>query len=276
MSSFDFGGAVTGTGGLLLLVYGIVEAPSHGWLSGSTASALAAPVVLSALFVVLEQRHPRPLLRLRLLRSTSLLHANFVGALLLGSYVAFQFILTPLCPELARLVADPDGALVRPIGGDGILCGAARRSHRAEVWNGATAARWPRCRCRRLFALTSCEPVDAVRGVSPPTIITTGTALAIVFPSVNIQATAGIANTEQGLASGIVNTSMQLGGALLLAVATAAPTRDIERYFAEHRHLLPHIDAALSVPAIATGFALAVTAVRLVLVRHSSPTEVQQ
>jgi Na+/melibiose symporter-like transporter len=101
-----------------------------------------------------------------------------------------------------------------------------------------------------------------------PTIISTGAAFAIVFPAVNIQATAGIANTEQGVASGIVNTSMQLGGALLLAVAAAV--LGTSSVAAQHRQLLPHMDAALSVPAVATGLALAVTAARLVFVRRST------
>jgi len=101
-----------------------------------------------------------------------------------------------------------------------------------------------------------------------PTIITTGTAFAIVFPAANIQATAGIANTEQGVASGIVNTSMQLGGALILAVATAA--LGASSVTAQHGQLLPHMDAALSVPVVATGLALVVTVARVATVRLSS------
>jgi sugar phosphate permease len=103
-----------------------------------------------------------------------------------------------------------------------------------------------------------------------PTIITTGTAFAIVFPSVNIQALAGIANNEQGVASGIVNTSMQLGGAIMLAIVTAVlGTASIA---GGDRQLRPHMDAALMVPVIATGFALVVTVTRLVLRRKAHAT----
>lgn len=272
MSSFDFGGAVTGTAGLLLLVYGLVEAPSHGWSSLPTIGALAAAVVLFALFVVLERRHPRPLLRLRLLRSGSLLHANFVGALLLGSYVAFQFIMTlyvqnslgwsPLQMALsfapsgvmAFLVAPRVGAVVPRFGTERLLLIGL-----AVAFAG-------------YLLLLRVSPSMPYVEFLLPTIITTGTAFAIVFPAVNIQATAGIAGTEQGVASGIVNTSTQLGGALMLAVVTAVlGTASVT---AQHRQLLPHMDAALSVPAAATGLALAVTVARLVLVRRRSHTAI--
>ena len=265
---FDFGGAVTGTAGLLLLVYGIVEAPSHGWSSPSTIGALAAAVILFALFVVLERRHPRPLLRLRLLRSAPLLHANLVGALLLGSYVAFQFILTlyvqnslgwspiqmalSFAPSgvMAFLVAPRVGAVVPRFGTERLL-----------VLGLAVAF------VGYLLLLRVSPSMPYVEFLFP-TIITTGAAFAIVFPSVNIQATAGIANAEQGVASGIVNTSMQLGGALMLAVATAV--LGTSSLAAQHRQLLPHMDQALRVPALATGLALAVTVARLVLIRRSS------
>jgi MFS family permease len=272
ISSFDFGGAVTATAGLLLLVYGIVEAPSHGWSSPSTIGTLAGAVALLAMFVVLERRHPRPLLRLGLLRSASLVHANFTGALLLGSYVAFQFITTlyvqnslgwspiqmalSFAPSgvMAFLVAPRVGAVVPKFGTERLLL------------VGLTVA------FAGYLLLLRVSPTMPYVEFLLPTIITTGTAFAIVFPSVNIQATAGIVNAEQGVASGLVNTSMQLGGALLLAVATAVlGTASVT---AEHRQLLPHMDAALMVPTAATGLALAVTAVRLVFLRRKSHTSI--
>jgi len=268
LSSFDFGGAVTSTAGLVLLVYGIVEAPSHGWSSPPTIGALAAAVVLFALFVVVERRHPRPLLRLRMLRSASLLHANFVGALLLGSYVAFQFILTlyvqnslgwspiqmalSFAPSgvMAFFVAPRVGAVVPRFGTERLL-----------IVGLAVAL------VGYLLLLRVSPSMPYVEFLFP-TVITTGTAFAIVFPAANIQATAGIANTEQGVASGIVNTSMQLGGALILAVATAA--LGASSVPAQRGQLLPHMDAALSVPVVATGLALVVSVARVASVRLSS------
>ena len=269
VSSFDLGGAVTSTAGLLLLVDAIVEAPSHGWSSLSTIGVLAVAAVLLALFVVMERRHPRPLLRLRLLRSASLLHANLVGALLLGSYVAFQFILTlyvqnslgwspiqmalSFAPSgvMAFIVAPRVGAIVPRFGTERLLLVGL-----AVAFVG-------------YLLLLHISPSMPYMEFLLPTIVTTGTAFAIVFPVVNIQATAGIANTEQGVASGIVNTSMQLGGAVMLAVASAVlGTGDVT---AQHQQLLPHMDAALSVPAVATGLALAVTVARLAVVRRNLP-----
>jgi MFS family permease len=267
-SSFDFGGAVTSTAGLLLVVYGVVEAPSHGWASPSTIGALAAAAVLFAAFVVLERRHPRPLLRLGVLRSTSLLHANLGGAVLMGSFVAFQFIVTlyvqnslgwsPIqmalsfapASVLAGFLAPRVGAVVHRFGTERlILVGLA-------------------VQLLGYLLMLRVSPAMPYVEFLFPTIICVGAAFAIAFPAINVQATAGIANAEQGLASGIVNTSIQMGGALLLAVVTAV--LGASSVTTQHRQLLPHMDAALAVVAGAAGFAVAVAAARVVLLRRGS------
>jgi MFS family permease len=262
LSSFDLGGAVTSTAGLLLLVYGIVEAPSHGWASASTIGAIAAAVVVFALFVVLERRHPRPLLRLRLLRSASLLHANLGGAVLLGSFVAFQFIVTlyvqnslgwspiqmalSFAPAgvLSGFVAPRVGAVVQRFGTERImLVGLA-------------------IQLLGYLLVLRVSPSMSYAEFLFPSIICVGAAFAFAFPAVNVQATAGIVDAEQGLASGVVNTSIQMGGALILAVVTAVLGG--ASVTAHHRQLLPHMGAALDVVAGSAGLAVAVTVGRLV------------
>lgn len=268
LRSFDLGGAVTSTADLLLIVYGIVEAPSHGWSSASTIGALAAAAVLFAVFVVLERRHPRPLLRLRLLRSASLLHANLGGAMLMGSFVAFQFIVTlyvqnslgwsPIqmalsfapASVLAGFMAPRVGAVVGRFGTERVmLVGLA-------------------VQLLGYLLMLRVSPSMPYVEFLLPTIICVGAAFAIAFPAVNVQATAGIANAEQGLASGIVNTSIQMGGALLLAVVTAV--LGASNVADEHRQLLPHMHAALGVVAGSAGLSVAVTAARLLLLRRHS------
>jgi sugar phosphate permease len=99
-----------------------------------------------------------------------------------------------------------------------------------------------------------------------PTMLLLGVGFALCFPSVNAQATSGVADHEQGLASGLLNTSMQIGGAVVLAIVTAVlsaahPTT-------AHHQLLPGMTAALGVVVGVSLLGLALTVVRLFSGRH--------
>src|SRR5205814_1200417 len=72
----DLAGAFTSTASLLVLVYAVVDAPNRGWGSARTVGLLALSAVLMIAFIVIERRHPRPLVRLGILRSRTLVHAN--------------------------------------------------------------------------------------------------------------------------------------------------------------------------------------------------------
>jgi MFS family permease len=221
LAHFDLLGAVTSTASLLLLVYTVVEAPGRGWLSATTLGCLALAAVLMAAFVVVERRHPRPLLRLGILRSGSLVHANICGFAMYGSYAAFQFLVTlyvqdslgwsPLAMALAFL---PTGIIV-------VL--AAPRT-------GALLARFatPVVIAIGFLAFVSAyalflraRPSMPYADFMLPTMILLGVGFGLTFASLNAQATAGVSDDEQGLASGLLNTSLQIGGAVVLAVVTA-------------------------------------------------------
>src|SRR5207342_1097263 len=87
-------GAFTSTASLLLLVYAVVEAPARGWTNPATWALLIVSLVLAVVFIAIELRHAHPLVRLGILRSSQLVHANLVGAVMFGAYVAFQFVVT--------------------------------------------------------------------------------------------------------------------------------------------------------------------------------------
>jgi len=93
-SQFDIFGALTMTGALLLSVYALVEASEKGWTSSSTITMLAISLALMVAFIFVELRHRHPLVRLGILRSMSLVHANISAALILGSFMAFQFLVS--------------------------------------------------------------------------------------------------------------------------------------------------------------------------------------
>jgi MFS family permease len=201
--AFDVPGALTLSAGMLLLVRTIVEAPEQGWGSPETIVAFAVAAGLLAAFVAIERRTSAPLVRLGILRTGPLVRANLSMMALFGAYVGFQFIMTlylqamngwsPVETALAFLPA----GLLR-----GIAVGAL-----ASVAGYALVLRF--------------DAVPDYAAVLLPTMLLLGIGFMLLFPTLNIQATAGVADHEQGLASGLVQSSFQIGGAVGLAIVTA-------------------------------------------------------
>jgi EmrB/QacA subfamily drug resistance transporter len=224
LRAFDIPGAVTVSAAMLLLVHTVVQAPNDGWTSAATIGGFVGSAALLALFVAIEQRAKQPLVRLGIFRSGSLVRANLGAMAMFGGYLGFQFIgtlymqsLLGWSPIVTALAFLPAGLIV--------VVGSTRV--------GALVDRFGTPRlialgfvlfvvAYALFLRIDDTPVYAA--VILPTIVLLGLGFALVFPSLNIQATAGVADHEQGLAGGLVNTSIQLGGAIGLAVVTAVVT----------------------------------------------------
>jgi len=218
---FDIPGAVTITAGMLMLVRTVVEAPQKGWGSATTIASFAIAAALLATFVLIELRTERPLVRLGILRNGHILRANFGAAAMAGSYFAFQFVATLYLQSVlgwsaieTALAFLPAGLLVAfgspRIGplvdrfGTGPLIVAAFVSFVAGY---------------ALFLRAGMDP--SYPTVILPTILLLGLGFALGFPSFNMQGTMGVADEEQGLASGLINTSFQVGGAIVLAIVSA-------------------------------------------------------
>jgi EmrB/QacA subfamily drug resistance transporter len=223
---FDLLGAVTVTGALLLLVYTISKAPQLGWGSARTVAFLAVSAALLVTFVVIEARAAAPLMPLRIFRLRTVAVANAVGLLLGGSFFAFIFIGTLYMQQV--------------LGYSALQAGAAWLA--ASLTSVALAGA-----AQQLVTRISAGPVMAlgmvmigggivwatqvpVRGhfwsdlAGPFFVVGAGTAFA--FIPVSIAGLAGVAEQEAGLASGLLNTSQQLGGAIGTAIAsTVAATR---------------------------------------------------
>lgn len=270
LADFDLAGALTSTAALLVFVVAVVEAPTLGWASPLVLGLLATSVVLAATFVATELRHRSPLVRLGILRSWHLVHANVSGAVMAGGYVAFQFLVTlylqdslgwsPLSMALGFL---PAGLLVIASSTrmDRVL---ERVSTQALIATGMLAF---------LAAYTLFLRVDPGLGYVAlllPTMLLLGVGFATAFPSINAQATAGVADHEQGLASGLVNTSVQIGGAVVLAVisailASSAATEGPAR----PDHLIPGMLPGLQVVVGLTAVGV-ITSLAALLVRRTT------
>ncbi|MFL6060560.1 MAG: MFS transporter [Marmoricola sp.] len=252
---FDLTGALTSTAALLSLVIAVVEAPTHGWGSATVLSLLGVAAVLAVAFVATELRHETPLVRLGILRSWHLVHANIAGAIMAGGYFSFQFLATlyfqdslgwsPMTMALGFL---PVGLLVIASSTriDRVL---ARVRTQVLIAVGLSSF---------LVAYVLFLRVDPGLGYAVlllPTMLLLGVGFATAFPSINVQATSGVADHEQGLASGLVNTSVQIGGAVVLAIvsvilANAAATDGPAR----PDHLIPGMLSGLQVVVGLTAF----------------------
>jgi len=223
-AGYDAFGAVTVTASMLALVATIVEAPGAGWGSARTLLSFTGVALLLALFVAIEKRTSHPLVRLGILRSGALVRANLGIMAVVGSYFGFQFILTiylqsllgwsPLQTALALL---PAGVLV--------AFGAPRMAPLIMRYGTGPAI------SVSLLAFAAGYVLLLGLDASPnyilailPTVLLAGVGFAVGFPALNIQAVAGVADAEQGLASGLLNTSLQVGGAVVTAVVSAVAT----------------------------------------------------
>ncbi|MFD8786562.1 MFS transporter [Kitasatospora sp. NPDC059599] len=222
----DVLGAVLATGGVGLLVFGVVRTEARGWTSPATLGTLAAAVALLAAFVVTETRVPAPLLRLGLLRSRWVAGANLLVFLAAaGQFTAFYFVSLHLQLVLGLGAAATGGAFL-PFSA-GLVAGTvvatritATRTPRAALVPGAllaaTGLAW--------FARISPDGGFLTDVLGPSLVTSIGTGL--VLAPVAAAATTGIAPHEAGLASGLLNSSRQLGGCVgLAALATVAAHR---------------------------------------------------
>lgn len=220
-SGHDIWGAVTLALGMLGLVYTLVSAPERGWGSVATIAGFAISTAILTAFAVIEKRVAHPLIRFSILKEGWVARANLSAVGLFGSYLSFQFIVTlylqsvlgwsPLGMALALL---PAGLLV------------VATAPFADKFIDRFGA--PRLIVVGLAALTLGYILFLRVGTTPnyaidilPSILLLGVGFALAFPSINVQATAGIRNSEQGLAAGLIQTSTQVGAALVLAVTTA-------------------------------------------------------
>lgn len=252
----DLVGAVTSTGSLLLLVYSVVRAPQVGWGAPQTLALFATSALLAVAFVITELRHSHPLVRLAMLRSLRLVHANVTGFVMFGGYASFQFLVTlyvqeslgwsPLTMSLAFL---PTGLIVvaSAVKIDQLL---DRVATTVLIGIGLTAFG------AAYLLFLRAQPGMSYWSFMFPTMLLLGIAFALLFPAINSQATEGVADDEQGLASGLLNTFIQIGGAAMIAVVTAIMSSSGP---ARAGALIPGTAPALVVIVGLTGVGLALT-----------------
>jgi EmrB/QacA subfamily drug resistance transporter len=223
---FDAAGAVSVTAGLSVLVYALVDATEAGWGSTQTLGLLALSAALIAAFVAIELRSQAPLMPFRIFRLRTLTGANVVGLLVGASLFSMFFFITLYMQQVLGYSAIKAGLSYLPLAlmiivASGIASQLVTRIGFKPVLIAgmtfiAVALVW--------FSQVSVGGGFVTDILGPSLVAATG--LGFAFVTTTIAAVSGIRDQESGLASGLINTSQQIGGALGLAVlATIANSR---------------------------------------------------
>ncbi|MEV5502837.1 MFS transporter [Nonomuraea fuscirosea] len=217
---FDVMGAVTITGAMMLLAYGVVrlEHPADGW--PLTVAAFAGGLALVAAFTAVERRSASPLVRLGLLRSATLIRANVMAVLLTASFFGFQFLVTIYLQELRGWSTIQTGLALLAAAVDVVIAPVltpwlVNRFGSARVVLGGLLSGL------LAYALFLGVGLDWTYAAMLPSMLLIGLMFAFVYGPVTIVATDGVAEHEQGLAGGLINSSFQFGAALGLSMVTA-------------------------------------------------------
>jgi EmrB/QacA subfamily drug resistance transporter len=221
---FDVAGAVTATGGLMALVYAIVEAPSAGWGSARTIGFFVLAVVLLGAFLVIQTRSAAPLVRLAIFRVRSLATANLVMFLVASGLFAMFFFNTLYIQRVLHFGPLKAGLAFLPFSA-GIMVSAGVASQLApRIGVRPIAAAGMVLTIAGMVILTRL-PVDGSYPTDVlPSLLLTSLGMGAVFMPLTLVATTGLEDEDQGLASGLFNTSQQIGGSVGLAILTTVAT----------------------------------------------------
>jgi len=246
---FDAAGAVSITSGLMLLVYAMTRATQHGWGTTETIGLIAASVALILAFVVIEFRSKAPLLPLAIFKLRTLAGSNAAGLLLGAALFSQFFLLTLYMQQVLHYSA--------------LQTGVAYVALTLTIisFSGVAQALATRVGVRPLLPLGMVLAAGALVLYAQlpvhghyfwdlfPAFIVSGFGLALAFVPMSIGALAGVPSSEAGIASGLLNTSQQIGGAIGVAVATTIATTFTGHYVSSH----PGV-GALSGAALTHGF----------------------
>jgi EmrB/QacA subfamily drug resistance transporter len=249
---FDLAGAASVTSGLMLLVYGLTRATTDGWSSPVTIGLISAAAALIAAFVAIESRSRSPLLPLRIFRRRALAGAN--AAMAIVGAVAFSefFVLTLYLQDVLHYSAVQTGvaftafALTVVVTSNIAQVVVGRVGVRATLLVGLSLATVS-------IALLTRLPVDGHYFWDIfPAFVLGGAGMGFSFVPVTIASLTGVDRADAGVASGLVNTSRQIGGAIGLAVVSTIAATVTSDYV--HAHGLSAASPAATVHGFQTSF----------------------
>ena len=250
--TFDFAGAASITAGLMVLVYAMTRATEHGWLTAETLGLLAASAALVGAFVAIEFRSKAPLLPMRIFRLRTLTASNITGLLMGGAVFSQFFLLTLYMQQVLHYSALKTGVAY-------IALTLAIISFSAVSQMLVTRIGIRRVLTTGLLLSAAALVLYARLPVHGsyfsdlfPAFLISGVGLALAFVPISIGGLTGVRQADAGIASGLINTTQQIGGAIGVAAATTIATTFTTRYVDVHTGATPLGGAALT-----HGFAIA-------------------
>ena len=249
-AGYDVEGAVAITLGTLALVFTLIKAQSWGWTGGRTIGGLAVSVVLIAAFVVIERRHKDPLVPLRIFSNRTLSAANATFLLAAAALFAMFFFLTLYLQQVLGFSALKTGVAYLPLSLT-IIAAAAVASRFVDRFTPKPVLVGGLLISTGGFVfLTGVSGHGDYGSHVVPAMVILGIGLGLAFVAVTIAGTTGVAPEDSGLASGLLNTTQQVGGSLGLAILSTVSTTRVTNAL--------HEGAALPV-ALTHGFTAAFT-----------------
>src|SRR3954470_17991733 len=221
---FDFAGAASITSGLMVLVYAMTRATQHGWATATTVLLLAASAALIGAFLIIETRSKAPLLPMRIFRLRTLAASNVSGFLMGAAIFSQFFLLTLYMQQVLHYSALKTGVAYIALTVTIVSFSAVSQALVTRL-----GIRWVLATGLLLTAgaliLFARLPVDGHYWPDLlPGFLLSGVGLALAFVPMSIGGLTGVRPADAGIASGLINTTQQIGGASGVAVATTVAT----------------------------------------------------
>jgi EmrB/QacA subfamily drug resistance transporter len=224
VKTFDVPGGVLVTGGLSSLVYAITQAGRDGWLAGQTLAFFAASLLLLAAFVAWELRHPEPLMRLGILRIRTVSGANVAGFIMGTAMFSMFLMLTLYMQQVLGYSAMKTGVAYLAVAGTAIVWSAVAAQLVTRIGVKPVLVVGMTTLTAGLVYFTQVSVGGSYVGDLLPGFLLIGIGIGFAFVPISIAALAGVQASEAGLASGLINTSQQIGGALGIAALSTIAT----------------------------------------------------
>ena len=218
--AFDPWGAVTITSSLVLLVYAISKAPSNGWGSAQTIGCLVGAAVLMTAFLVIESRSKHPLMRLGIFRVGTVTGANVVGFMLNASLVCMFFLLTLYVQQILHYSAIKAGLTFLCTAGTAVVAAGAAQALVTRIGVRPVLVTGMVLMAAGMFLYTRLPVDGSFASDLLLGYLLVGIGIGFAYVPVSIAALGGVSADETGLASGLINTSQQIGAAIGVALAS--------------------------------------------------------
>jgi EmrB/QacA subfamily drug resistance transporter len=220
----DIRGAVFVTGGLMALVFGLTKAPEWGWNSGSTLAWLGGAAVLITAFIINELRVKHPLIQLSIFRIRNLSGANITQLFITSGLMSMFFFISLYAQNVLGWKPLHTGLSFLPFAVTvGLTATQASRFISRYGYKPFLVA-GPLIMSIGLFILSHISTDTVYLTVVLPGMIVTAFGAGMTFISISVAATSGVPHDKAGLASGLINTAQQIGGALGLAILAGVAT----------------------------------------------------